>query len=169
MANLKTALSKNKEKADELGESLSPSLTAEQRGVEISSLINQEKQFAKDIRSAEYKGITDKAKKDNVFMPPEGVETIWSFVKSVRLQNMFGKKTSLDNKINSYLKPKKVPYKTTDSAGNEITKNKLVYPKMSFSNVDSLKQAINFELRRKSLSNDVRRQLEDLKVTLYNC
>jgi hypothetical protein len=168
LANLKTALSKNKEKADELGESLSPSLTAEQRGVEIASLLKQEKQFAKDIRSAEYKAITDKAKKDNVFMPPEGVETIWSFVKSVRLQNMFGKKTSLDNKINSYLKPKKVPYKTTDSAGNEITKNKLVYPKMSFSNVDSLKQAINFELRRKSLSNDVRRQLEDLKVTLYN-
>ena len=168
LANLKTALSKNKEKADELGESLSPSLTAEQRGVEIASLLKQEKDIAKKIRSAEYKGITDKAKKDNVFMPPEGVETIWSFVKSVRLQNMFGKKTSLDNKINAYLKPKKVPYKTTDSAGNEITKNKLVYPKMSFSNVDSLKQAINFELRRKSLSNDVRRQLEDLKVTLYN-
>jgi len=168
LSNLKNALNQTKEKADDLGESLTPSLTAEQRGVEIASLINKEKEIAKTIRSEEYTEIINQAKKANVFMPPEGVESIYNFVKSVKLSNIFGKGTSIDNKITTYLKPKKVPYKTTDSAGNEIMKNKLVYPKLSFSNVDSLKKAINFELRRSSLSNDVRRQLEDLKETLYN-
>lgn len=167
LSTIKKARAETSEKIESLGSSLMPSLTKEERGFEIASLIEKNKAQAKAIRSKEYTEIINQAKKAKVFMPPEGVESIYNFVKSVKLSNIFGKGTSLDNKITTYLKPKKVPYKTTDSAGNKIMKNKLVYPKLSFSNVDSLKKAINFELRRSSLSNDVRRQLEDLKDVLF--
>ena len=163
---LKKAKAKITNKINELNSSLSPSITNDALSIEIESLVKSQKKIAKAIRSTEYTAIEDAAKKAKVFMPPEGVKPLWDYVKSVRLDDKFGAQTSLQTKILSYLKPKKVTETIKGSDGKVKTKSTMVYPKMSFSNVMSLKEAINKEMRKKGLPDGVYYQLQNLKDAL---
>jgi len=161
LSRLKTSATATTDKIDELGASLQPTLSAEQRGNEVTKLIRQRKKDAMEIRTLEYASLLGSAKADKVKMPPEGVAKIWNYVKSTQLNDLFGQGTKLESQIRNYLKPK---IKIVKNADGKITRT-TVYPEMTFAQVNSLKKAIN----KKLLSNpsaDVRNKLGDLKVIL---
>jgi hypothetical protein len=150
---------------EDLSVSYMPKLTKEELGLKIENLVRAKKKTAQALRSIEYETILKGAEKNKIFMPPEGVEQIWAYVKSVRLDDKFGQGTPIHSKINNLLKPKIKVTKTEGPAGKTTTTKEEIFSEMSFANVDSLKKAINKQLRRK-LSADVRYQLEDLKGVL---
>jgi len=150
---------------EDLSTSYIPELTKAELGLKIENLVRAKKKEAQAIRGEEYTQILKNAEKDKVFMPSEGVKQIWEYVKSVRLNNKFGKHTAIQTKINTLLKPKIEVTKTKGPAGKTIRRRKEIFPKLNFAGVDSLKREINKQLRR-NLSDDVRYQLEDLKTVL---
>jgi len=171
LSKLKTARVNTSDKIDELGASLIPDVSAEQRGRMISNLVSQRKKDAQEIRTLEYAKLLGSAKADKVVMPQEGVAKIWKFVKSTRLNDLFGEGTKIENQISRYLKPKVVTKTINKGVGASLAGKKsqivkeAIYPKMTFSQVDSLKRAVNKKLRG-SLSPEVRNNLEDLKKVI---
>ena len=160
--NLKTNMAKTDEKIAELGANYLPAGTMAERGKEIEGLINLRKEQAKAIRAIEYKAILDAARKDKVMMPKEGVQQIWQYVNSLRLQNKFGTNTALDTKINSLLKPTIKTTRTKNEAGKTVITKTETFKPMSFDDLNSLKLEINKQLR-KNPSDDTAFMLENLK------
>ena len=160
--NLKTNMAKTDEKIAELGANYLPASTMAERGKEIEGLINLRKEQAKAIRAIEYKSILDTARKDKVMMPKEGVQQIWQYVNSLRLQNKFGTNTALDTKINSLLKPKIKTKRTKNAAGKTVVTKTETFKPMSFDDLNSLKLEINKQLR-KNPSDDTAFMLDNLK------
>jgi hypothetical protein len=88
-------------------------------------------------------------------MPPDGVGTIYDFVRENNLRDIFGKNTDLDKRIMSVLAPKEFPVPGT-------AETVLEHLPMSFDNVESLKKAIN-ELKRQRMSEDSLRKVMQLE------
>jgi len=168
LSKLKNARVNTSDKIDDLGASLMPSKSAEQRGNAISNLVSQRKKDAQEIRTLEYAKLLGDAKADKVIMPQEGVAKIWNFVKSTRLNDLFGEGTKIENQISRYLKPKVTKKTINKGVGPSLSGKQTqvvtetVYPNMSFAQVNSLKKAVNKKLRG-NLSPEVRNNLEDLK------
>jgi len=153
LTNLKKSKTTYTNKIDELAYSLKPQVTSAERGIEIQKLVNNRLRDAKEIRTLEYAEILGKAKRDKVVMPQEAVQDIWAYVKSTRLDDMFGKGTDIERSILRFLKPI-----TTVKNGKPVTE----FPKLNFSGVNSLKKAINSKLRT-PISDIERSKLEELK------
>lgn len=160
--DLKQKTAATTDRINELGASYLPVETMAQRGKEIAGLIELKKAQAKAIRAIEYKTILDTARKDKVMMPKEGVQQIWQYVNSLRLQNKFGTNTALDTKINSLLKPTIKTTRTKNAAGKTITTKTETFKPMSFDDLNSLKIEINKQLR-KNPSDDTAFMLDNLK------
>ncbi len=160
--NLKTKAAATTDRINELGANYLPVETLAQRGKEIAGLIELKKAQAKAIRAIEYKTVLDTARKDKVMMPKEGVQQIWQYVNSLRLQNKFGTNTALDTKINSLLKPTVKTTRTKNAAGKTITTKTETFKPMSFDDLNSLKIEINKQLR-KNPSDDTAFMLDNLK------
>lgn len=142
LTGLKIASDNLTTKIDELGYSLAPTKTAEQRGVEITKLVDQRLKDAREIRTLEYADILGKAKQDKAVMPEKGVRQIWQYVKSTGLDDLFGAGTSVEAKIKRFLQPTTTRVIKDNKA--VITKK---FPELTFSQVDSLKRSINKKLR----------------------
>lgn len=137
-----------------LSETIIPTMTEQQRGKVIISLIEKREKIARAEMSPHYDVVLNEAKAANARMPAESVNSIYQFVKQNRLSDVFGKGTALDNKISAFTKPRKV----TDKQGRTVTKS----PTMSFEQVDSLKRAIN-TLKRRPLNATEQRHLGNLE------
>ena len=118
--NLKSQMAKTNDRIAELGSNYLPASTLEARGKEIEGLVKLKKVQAQKLRSLEYKTVLDTARKDKVMMPKEGVQEIWSFVDSLKLQNRFGVGTALEKIISRSLKPTIKVTKTKNAAGKTM-------------------------------------------------
>ena len=165
--NLKSQMAKTNDRIAELGANYLPASTLEARGKEIEGLVKLKKVQAQKLRSLEYKTVLDTARKDKVMMPKEGVQEIWSFVDSLKLQNRFGVGTALEKIISSSLKPTIKVTETKNAAGKTVTKKETIFKGMSFDDVNSLKVEINKALRKKP-SADTANTLRDLRDVLDN-
>lgn len=170
--NLKTNMAKTQDKIDELGASYLPASTMAQRGKEIESLVKLKKEQAKAIRELEYTAILNSARKNKIKMPKEGVEQIWRYVDSLKLQNKFGTGTVLESKIRTLLRPTIKTTKTKNAAGRVVTTRTETFKPMSFDDVNSLKKEINKQLRRNpapetaDMLQDLRDVLDDARTTI---
>ncbi len=141
-------------KLEELADVVTPTMTEQQRGTKILSLLEKREQLARAEMSPHYTEILRQAKAGGVKMPSDSVRSIYSFVKQNRLSDVFGKGTALDNKLTAFTKPRKVKLKT----GKTVVKS----PEMSFEQVDSLKRAIN-ALKRKPMNATEQRRIAELE------
>jgi hypothetical protein len=128
-------------------------MSPQEQGKAIQQLVSSREKLARAEVSPLYSELTDAAKKAKASMSPEGVNSIYSYVKANRLSDVFGKGTKLDNKITAYTKPRKVV-----GINGKTTMKK---PAMTFERVASLKRAIN-ELKRKPLNATEQRQIQEL-------
>ena len=136
-----------------LGDTLVPTMTEQQTGNVIKSLILKREKLAKAEMSPHYDAILKQAKVANAKMSSDGVSNIYQFIQQNKFSDIFGKGTALDNKLTAFTKPR---IKLID--GKKVTR----FPEMSFEQLDSLKRAMN-SLKGKPLNATERRKLSDLE------
>ncbi len=111
----------------------------------ISALITKKADAVRQDISPRYNTLIEAATAEKVVLPSQGTKLIYDFVNQNRLRDIFGKETKIDKLIMKHFSPK----------GTQ-------YPTVTFSNVDSLKRAIN-DLQRKPLNATEKRLLNDLE------
>ena len=92
-----------------------------------------------------YDNVMERAKKSGAVLPEQDVANIYNFVVGNNIRDIFGKTSALDKQIMKYLSPTEIGFAP-----------------LSFSNVDSLKRAIN-TLQRSKLTDDEARKLLQLE------
>ena len=140
---------------EDIASGFDPSKSKEDIGSDILRLIEDKKKLARSEVSPAYEKLLKDARASGVEMPPEGVGTIYDFVRQNNLQDIFGKGTALDRRIMGVLAPKEFPVPGT-------AETVLEHLPMSFDNVESLKKAIN-ELKRQRMSEDSMRKVMQLE------
>ena len=140
-----------------------PSLTAEEQGKVVTNLIASRERLAKYEMTPHYMSLMLEATKGKIKLPREGVERLYNVIIENNVRDIFGKGTTLDNKILKHLKPKKETVEKIDfTTGTKTTSEKKVFPEMSFYDVDSLKRAIN-GTKRGQLTGEGRMKLSQLE------
>jgi hypothetical protein len=139
------------QRIEDIASGFDPTKSKEEIGSRIESLIEDKKKLARQEVSPEYEKLLSEARSAGVEMPPEGVGTIYDFVRQNNLQDIFGKGTALDRRIMGVLAPKEFPVPGT-------AETVLEHLPMSFDNVESLKKAIN-DLKRQRMSEDSMRKV----------
>ena len=122
-------------------------------GKAASSLLIKKKAEIKKVFTPIYNNIIKEATAMGAVMPPSGVESIYQYVKSSGLRDLFGKGTALDNRIMKYLQP---------TMGDNKT---LIHEPLSFENVDSLKREVN-RIKRGNLDDTQKRLLSELDMRI---
>jgi hypothetical protein len=143
------------QRIEDVASGFEPTKSKEEIGSRIESLIEDKKKLARQEVSPEYEALLSEARGARVEMPPDGVGTIYDFVRENNLRDIFGKNTDLDKRIMSVLAPKEFPVPGT-------AETVLEHLPMSFDNVESLKKAIN-ELKRQRMSEDSLRKVMQLE------
>ena len=143
------------QRIEDIASGFEPTKSKEEIGSRIESLIEDKKKLARQEVSPEYEALLREARVARVEMPPDGVGTIYDFVRENNLRDIFGKNTDLDKRIMSVLAPKEFPVPGT-------AETVLEHLPMSFDNVESLKKAIN-ELKRQRMSEDSLRKVMQLE------
>jgi hypothetical protein len=177
--DLDTVLKRRQEidtRIQQYSDRLVPVGTEEQRGQAIQNLVNAREKLARKEVSPLYDQVIREATEANVKMPSKAVESIYNYVQENNIRDLFGKNTSLDNKIMGLLKPRKVQIEGTPATGDYFmgtyragtpTTTVMQSPELTFEQVDSLKRSIN-ELKRKPLSATEQRQLSNLDEVIRN-
>jgi hypothetical protein len=146
------------QRIEDIASGFEPTKSKEEIGSRIESLIEDKKKLARQEVSPEYEALLREARGARVEMPPDGVGTIYDFVRENNLRDIFGKNTDLDKRIMSVLAPKEFPVPGT-------AETVLEHLPMSFDNVESLKKAIN-ELKRQRMSEDSMRKVMQLEEVI---
>lgn len=140
-----------------------PSLTTEEQGKIVTNLIASREKLARLEMTPHYMSLMLEATKNKITLPKEGVERLYNVIIENNVRDIFGKGTTLDNKILKHLKPKIKQVETIDfTKGTKKTTEKKVFPEMSFYDVDSLKRAIN-RIKRGPLTGEGRMKLSQLE------
>jgi len=135
---------------EELSLNLVPNLTQEKIGIKISQLIETRKKLVKGELTPYYDKLVSEATKAKIFMSSADTNSIYRFVKENNIRDIFGRTTEIDKKIMKVLEPKRTK------------EGLLIKPKLSFSQVKSLKERINL-LQMKPLSENQLRQVKQLE------
>ena len=172
LGNVKKRISDIDNKIEDLTFRVTPSTSQEELGGAISNLVEAKKRLVMSEISPKYSDLIKEATENNIKLPAESTQSIYSFVKENNLRDIFGKGTQLDSKIMSVLSPKKrevlKEVQQFDSLGLPKTiKQKAIedsFPELSFENLDSLKRNINSIQRQKLSPEQLRKinQLEDV-------
>lgn len=125
-------------------------VTKQKIGQAALNLVTARDSIARSERGKVYEAIKQEARQAGAVLPKQSVERIFNFVRENNIRDIFGKGTTTERKIMSYLSPK------------QNKQGKRVFKEMSFDNVDSLKRAINEE-QRKNLPSDQMRRLAQLQ------
>lgn len=125
-------------------------VTKQKIGQAALNLVTARDSIARSERGKVYEAIKQEARQAGAVLPKQSVERIFNFVRENNIRDIFGKGTTTERKIMSYLSPK------------ENKQGERVFKEMSFDNVDSLKRAINEE-QRKNLPSDQMRRLAQLQ------
>lgn len=156
---------------DKIASRVDVEATRAQVGRAAENLIESKKKAVKAEIGPEYEGLKQEARDADVKMPPEATEGLYTFVEANNLQDIFGRGTSVGNKIMRLLKPRETPV-TGDpniialerAAGISPETNK-VFSTLSFDDVDSLKSEIN-RLQRVVREPTQQKKLMDLETQL---
>lgn len=132
-------------KIQDFGAKLDTGVDEATLGKAISNLVEAREKTARAEMAPVYQNILADAKRSGAKLPEEGVQTIYNFIKSNRIRDVFGRGTPLDNAIMSNFGPKDGEF----------------FP-VNFDTVDSLKRRIN-EIQRKPLSPTEARLIQDLE------
>ena len=119
-------------------------------GKAASSLLIKKKAEIKKVFTPIYSNIIKEATAMGAVMPSSSVGSIYQYVKSSGLRDLFGKGTALDNRIMKHLQP---------TMGDNKT---LTHAPLSFENVDSLKREVN-RIKRGNLDDTQKRLLSGLE------
>lgn len=145
--------------------------TRAQVGKAAENLIESKKKAVKAAIGPEYEGLKQEARDADVKMPAEATESLYTFVEANNLQDIFGRGTSVGNKIMRLLKPRETPVAGDPNiialeraAGISPETNK-VFSTLSFDDVDSLKSEIN-RLQRVVREPTQQKKLMDLETQL---
>lgn len=129
---------------EQLSNKFIPDTSKEQTGQAIVNLVEAKKSAIKGQLQPEYAALMQQARDEGVTMSPEGVTSVYNFIKDNKIRDIFGKGTALDSQImRVWSKGEAVP----------------------FDQVDSLKRRIN-DLQRKPLSPTEARNLIQLEDVL---
>lgn len=143
--NVRDRLNVIDSRIEKLSDPFEAAASKEGTGNLITSLIAKKAEAVRADISPRYNFLVEAASAENVVLPSSGTKLIHDFVAGNALRDIFGKGTKLDSLIMKHFAP---------SEGS--------YPTVSFSNVDSLKRAIN-ELQRKPLSATEKRLVNELE------
>ena len=145
--------------------------TRAQVGRAAENLVESKKKAVKAEIGPEYEGLKQEARDADVKMPAEATESLYTFVEANNLQDIFGRGTSVGNKIMRLLKPRETPVAGDPNiialeraAGISPETNK-VFSTLSFDDVDSLKSEIN-RLQRVVREPTQQKKLMDLETQL---
>lgn len=136
------------EKLEQLGERFIPTGAKSDVGFAIRTLVDAKKKIAKKELSQNYEALMEEAKKNGIRMPKGAVRDVYNFIKQNQIRDIFGKGTPLDKQILKHWSPK-------ESLAND-------FAPASFEQVESLKRAINKELRRSTPGSDSHRKISQL-------
>lgn len=141
-------------------------------GAAVENLVNAKRSAVKAELAPQYAALTEDARARGVKMPAQATEDLFTFVEANGLRDIFGKATATDRKVMKILQP-------TEKIADDIDPNILAlergagikaqgsqqFNQMSFDDVDSLKKAVNEQLRVVKDDNQ-RRKLFNLKDRL---
>ncbi len=175
IGNVKKRISDIDNKLEDLSFRVTPSVSQEELGGAIGNLVEAKKKLVMDEISPKYSTLIKEATENNITLPSDATQGIYSFVRENNLRDIFGRGTALDSKIMSVLSPKKkeVLKDVTrfDSFGMEVTSKQKeienVFPELSFENLDSLKRNIN-AIQRQKLSPEQLRKINQLEDVVNN-
>jgi len=152
---------------------------ADDIGKQISNLVVKREGVVREEMKPVYTSIDKKAKSNEVYMPGSATTDLYNYITENQLQDLFGKRSPIDNMITAYLKPK--PLNETVqiidmSSGSTVFKDVKMsdlpptHPQyvaesmeISWAQMDSLKKAIN-RFGREDLSRTERRKLNQFKA-----
>jgi len=137
-----------------LGEGL-PRVQGDELGLKVQGLITTKAEAVRAAMSKEYEALANEARKAGVYLPAQGTQALYDFVQQNNLRDIFGKTTQVDRDIMSILSPKVTKAEPSKiaippgarTAPTEAPKPTRAFSPMSFDKLDSLKRAINKQLR----------------------
>jgi len=145
---------------------LKPTQSKEQRGKQIRTLVEARKNLAKQEAKKKYTQLIKEATEAGANLPKENVQQLHTYVRLNKIEDLFGKETKIGKAVFNKLKPRQkikvvngeaIP--VTDDQGRIVK----VYPTLSFKQVDSLKRAINDEMRVRTPGSQEHRKLSQFK------
>lgn len=139
--NVKQRLSSIDNKLEDLSFRVTPSVSQEELGGAISSLVEAKKKLVTSQIAPKYEALKEEAKQADIRLSPESSNAISAFIKDNRIRDIFGIGTPLDQKIMAV---------TNKGKG------------LSFDDIDSLKRNIN-TLQRQKLSTEQARKVNQLE------
>ena len=152
---------------------------ADDIGKQIFNLVAKREQVVREEMKPVYKSIDKKAKSNEVFMPSSATTDLYNYITENKLQDLFGKRSPIDNMITAYLKPKpsKEEVWINEYTGFDVKEKMVLAGKLpvdhpsyqppesiqiSWAQMDSLKKAIN-AFSRENLNISERRKLNQFK------
>ena len=171
-ANLEGSIKAVDDKLAQLSGTYSTAVGANEKlGGLVSKLVEDKKELVKKQLSPVYDKVIQEATDAGVTMPKEGVESIYNFVTENKLSDLFGRGTPLDNRIQTFFKPKNVEVETPLADRQTLFSNKLKpnqtkleFQEVPFKAINSLKKEINRLQRTLPQQSDkqyILKQLED--------
>jgi len=174
-----------------------PRVQGDNLGLQVQGLITAKAEAVRTAMSNEYTTLADEARKAGVYLPAQGTQAIYDFVNQNKIRDLFGRSSTLDQKIMGYLAPKTrttepskiiIPTgaKTAPEAKGPTTTR--TFSPMSFDNIISMKTELNKLLRetkdpaavakltqlkrvlddqRKLIPDEWDQQLKDLDTSFY--
>ena len=141
-----------------LQDRLDPTMSDVDRGLAIKKLIEKRESLARAEVSPLYDDLISEATANGVHVPANNVGDFYNFIEANATRDLFGKLTDVDKQVFKKMKPKiKV------ENGIEIPE----FKDLSFSQVESLKRAIN-TLKRQPLSKTDQRKLMQFEEQFTN-
>lgn len=141
-------------------------------GEQVNNLIRAKEQSVRAKLSPQYTRLIDEADSAGIALPKESVQNIYNFVGLARQEDLFASFPDINQKIQTYFKPKQVPVETL--MGGEVSARDVirtgrrtvqVFEPASLKDLDSLKRAVNLAIRRTKDDNTLR-NLGNLKQAL---
>ena len=132
-----------------------PRVSSDGLGAQVQGLITAKAEAVRTAMSKEYEALANEARKAGVYLPAKGTAAIYDFVVQNNVRDIFGKTTQVDKDIMSILSPKVTKAEPSKiaippgarTAPTEAPKPTRTFAPMSFDKLDSLKRAINKQLR----------------------
>lgn len=155
-----------------LGEGL-PRVEGDNLGLQVQGLVVAKSKAVRTAMTAEYDELADAGRKAGVLLPSSSTQALYDFVTENNLRDIFGRTSSVDKKIMSYLAPKTttaepspiiIPRGRTAPEPSQPKTTREFKP-MTYDNVISLKNEVN-RLLLEAKDPKTRMQLNQLKQVL---
>ena len=174
-----------------------PRTPGDELGLKIRGLITAKEKAVRVAMGTDYQKLSGEARKAGVYLPAKGTAAIYDFVVQNNVRDIFGKTTQADRDIMSILTPKVtksepskivIPPGARTAPETKAPTTTRAFKPMSFDQIDSLKRAINAQIRdtndpaqlaklnqlkvvfneqRKLLPEDWNQRLKDLDTQFY--